>query len=277
MKGRLTLTEQKVIDNTSAPITITRLVDDLQQLGLEAGQTVLVHSSLSKLGWVCGGTQAVIMALMDVLGNDGTLMMPTHTAQNTDPSNWGAPPVPESWVQTIRDNRPAYDPTLTPPREMGAIPESFRKMSGVKRSNHPIGSFAAMGKQADFLLDKHDSLEQMFGDTSPIGKLYDCGGHVLLLGVTHSNNTSLHLAEHRADFPSKRMVKEGVAMMVEGQRQWVDFEMMALETDDFEEIGTAYHTQHGYPQGKVGLANALFMRQAPIVDFATQWMTQNRT
>lgn len=271
------MTEQKVIDNTPAPITITRLGDDLQQLGLESGQTVLVHSSLSKLGWVCGGTQAVIMALMDVLGDNGTLMMPTHTTQNTDPSNWGNPPVPESWVQTLRDNRPAYDPTLTPTREMGAISESFRKMAGVKRSNHPVGSFAAIGKHADFLLDNHDSLEQMFGDRSPIGKLYECGGHVLLLGVTHSNNTSLHLAEYRAEYSSKRMVKDGVAMMVDGQRQWVDFEMMALETDDFEAIGTAYQTKHGYSTGKVGLANALFMRQRPIVDFAVQWMTQNRT
>lgn len=271
------MTEQNIVERTPAPITINRLVDDLRILGLEAGQTVLVHSSLSKIGWVCGGVQAAIMALIDVLGHDGTLMMPTHTAQNTDPSNWGAPPVPESWWQTIRDNRPAYDPTLTPTREMGAIPEAFRKMSGVKRSNHPIGSFAAMGKHADFLLDNHDSLEQMFGDISPIGKLYELDGHILLLGVTHSNNTSLHLAEYRADFPSKHTIKEGVAMMVEGQRQWVDFDMLTLDDEDFEAIGTAYLTKYDYSTGKVGLADSLFMRQRLLVDFAVQWMNQNRT
>jgi len=271
------VTEQNVVDITPVPITIKRIVDDLHQLGLEAGQTVLVHSSMSKIGWVSGGAQAVIMALMEVLGDDGTLMMPTHTSQNTDPANWSAPPVPQSWWQVIRENRPAYDPSLTPTREMGVISETFRKMTGVKRSNHPIGSFAAIGKHADFLIENHDSLEQMFGDASPIGKLYDCDGHILLLGVSHSNNTSLHLAEYRANFPSKSNIKEGVAMLVDGQRQWVDFEMLSLETDDFDTIGSAYHAQHGYTSGKVGLADSLFMRQRPIVDFATKWMTTNRT
>lgn len=269
--------EQNVIEQTPAPVTIQGMIDHLHQLGLEAGQTVLAHSSMSKLGWVCGGTQAVIMALMDVLGDDGTLMMPTHSAQNTNPANWGNPPVPESWWQTIRENRPAFDPSLTPTRGMGAIPEAFRKMAGVKRSHHPIGSFAAIGKHADFLLANHDSLEQMFDDTSPIGKLYELDGHILLLGVSHSNNTSLHLAEYRADFPKKPLLKEGVAMLVDGKRQWVEFDMHDLDDEDFEEIGAAYYAQYGYPTGKVGLADALFMRQRPIVGFATKWMTQNRT
>ena len=271
------MTEKNIVDNTPDPITQARLVDDLKSIGLEAGHTVLVHSSLRKIGWVCGGVQAVIMALMDVLGDEGTLMMPTHTAQNTEPSNWGAPPVPEHWHPIIRENRPAYDPTLTPTREMGAIPEAFRKMAGVKRSDHPIGSFAAIGKHADFLLANHNSLEQMFDDTSPIGKLYELDGYILLLGVSHSNNTSLHLSEYRADFPSKSTVKEGVAMLVDGQRQWVDFDMHALETDDFEEIGTAYYNEQSYTTGKIGLADTLFIQQRPIVDFATQWMNKNRT
>ena len=276
-KGIIRVTEQNIVETTPVPVTIRSMVDDLHTIGMEAGQTVLVHSSMSKIGWVSGGTQAVIMALMEVLGADGTLMMPSHTSQNTDPANWGNPPVPESWWQIIRENRPAYDPTLTPTREMGVIAENFRKMTGVQRSQHPIGSFTAIGKHADFLLEKHDSLEEMFGDVSPIGKLYQCDGYVLLLGVSHSNNTSLHLAEYRADFPSKKTIKEGVAMLVDGQRQWLEFEMLSLETDDFEEIGSAYHAQHGYTMGKVGLADSLFIPQRPIVDFATEWMNTHRT
>lgn len=271
------MTEQNIVERTPAPITITSMVDDLQHLGLQTGQTVLVHSSMSKIGWVSGGAQAVIMALMTVLGQDGTLMMPTHTSQNTNPANWSAPPVPESWWQVIRENCPAFDPTLTPTREMGVIAETFRKMAGVKRSNHPIGSFAAIGNHTDFLLDHHDSLDQMFGDASPIGKLYELDGHILLLGVSHSNNTSLHLAEYRSEFPSKHTLNDGTAMLVDGQRQWVDFEMLSLETDDFDEIGSAYHTQHGYRTGKVGLADSMLMPQRPLVDFATEWMTANRS
>jgi len=244
--------EKNIIEQTTSPITVQQMIDDLGQLRLEAGQTVLVHSSMSKLGWVCGGTQAVIRALMDVLGDEGTLMMPTHSAQNTNPANWRRPPVPEAWWQTIRENRPAFDPSLTQTREMGAIPEAFRKMEGVKRSHHPVGSFAAIGKHADFLLANHDSLEQMFDDTSPLGKLYELDGHILLLGVSHSNNTSLHLAEYRAEFPKKPSIKEGVAMLVNGKRQWVEFDMHNLDDEDFEKIGTAYYTEHGTIRAQLG-------------------------
>ena len=271
------MSEQHVIDKTPSPITLNQLVKDLRDLGVANGQTVLVHSSLSQIGWVSGGAQTVIMALIEVLGEEGTLMMPTHSAQNTDPANWKAPPVPQSWWQIIRDSRPAYDPTLTPTHGMGAIPELFRTLPDVKRGLHPIGSFSAIGKQTDFLLDGEISLEQMFGDESPIGRLYELDGYVLLLGVGHSNNTSLHLAEYRADFPLKPPIKEGTAMMVDGQRQWVAFNMQAIDDEDFSEIGRAYHKQHEVAQGKVRLADSIFLRQRSLVDFAVEWMGQHRT
>lgn len=271
------MSELTTIEKTPYPITIQLLIDDLRDLGVSQGQTVLVHSSMSKIGWVVGGAQSVILALLDVLGKDGTLMMPTHCAQNTDPANWRNPPVPESWWQIIRENRPAYDPHITPTREMGAIPELFRTLPNVKRSQHPVGSFAAIGPHTDHLLDAHNSLEQMFGETSPIGKLYNLDGYVLLLGVGHGNNTSLHLAEYRADFAAKKTIPEGVAMRVDGQRQWVAFDMFALDDEDFEQLGTDYEAHHPITIGTVGNGRARLMKQRPIVDFAVDWMQTNRT
>ena len=93
-----------------APSTVTSLAADLSAAGLEAGAVVLVHSSLSQIGWVAGGPVAVVQALMQVLTPKGTLMMPTHTSDNSDPANWANPPVPESWWPIIRAEMPAFDP-----------------------------------------------------------------------------------------------------------------------------------------------------------------------
>jgi aminoglycoside 3-N-acetyltransferase len=103
------------------------------------------------------------------------------------------------------------------------------------------------------------------------------GGWVLLLGVSHDNNTSLHLAEYRADFPGKTTETQGAPMMVDGERRWVEFETFAVDSDDFNPIGTAFAKQTGLVnRGRVGYADALLMPQRPLIDFAVGWMEQNR-
>lgn len=274
-ESELELSEWDVIEQTKTPLTVDSLAEQFAACGLAAGQTVLVHSAMSKIGWIVGGPEAVIQALLRVLGPDGTLMMPTHTTQRTDPARWGNPPVPPEWVPIIRRNMPVFDPATTPTRQMGAIVEVFRRWPGAVRSNHPIGSFAALGPNADYLTAGH-SLEDMFGESSPLGKLYAVDGHVLLLGVGHGNNTSLHLAETRANWPGKRVIIEGTTVLVEGAPKWVYFEMLQMETDDFPAIGTAFEAAHHIPLGNVGNAEAHFFRQRPIVDFAVEWMERNR-
>ena len=140
--------EGQVVHKTETPVTVESLQADFEVLGIEKGMVLLVHSSLSAMGWVCGGPVAVIIALQEVLGETGTLVMPTHSTDLSEPSQWENPPVPESWWQTIRETMPAYDPDLTPTRSMGKIAETFRKQKGVFRSTHPQSSFCARGPQA---------------------------------------------------------------------------------------------------------------------------------
>src|SRR6202453_502022 len=92
-----------------APYTVRSLGSDLRALGLAAGDVVLVHSSARSLGFVACGTQAVVQALLDVLEPAGTLVVPTHTPDNTDPADWRNPPVPESWWPAIRIHAPGFD------------------------------------------------------------------------------------------------------------------------------------------------------------------------
>lgn len=269
--------EAAIIQRTTAPATQGSLVTDFKRLGIRPGMILLVHSSLSTLGWVCGGPVAVILALEEVLGTQGTLVMPAHSGENSDPAKWSNPPVPEPWVEIIKENMPAFDAHLTPTRGMGRIAETFRNQDGVLRSEHPQDSFCAFGKQAERITKDH-SVEAGLGEGSPLEKIYDLDGWILLLGVTHANNTSLHLAEYRSDFKGKKWVEDGCAMLVDGKRQWVNFTGLDLNSDDFAEIGEDYGNI--FPQrvhkAKVGQADAILLKQKPLVDYATKWMQENR-
>ncbi len=271
------MSEGSVIERTEGlPLTLTTLTHQLRRLGLQPGRTVLVHSSLSRMGWICGGPVTVIEALQNVVETSGTLMMPTHSSDLSEPSVWKNPPVPESWWKVIRKEMPPFRPEWTPTREMGAIPECFRRLPGVLRSPHPQYSFAAWGRRANDLVSAH-GLDFGLGEDSPLARLYDVDGDVLLLGVGHDRNTTLHLAEHRAEFPSKKSVQEGAPILVEGERVWLEFEDLDLSEEDFMSIGDAFESEaRSFKQGKIGEATARLFSAKEIVDFAVRWMEEHR-
>ena len=270
--------EGQVVGKTKTLATVESLQADFKALGIKKGMVLLVHSSLSAMGWVCGGPVAVIIALQKVLGETGTLVMPTHSTDLSDPSQWENPPVPESWWRTIRETMPAYDPDLTPTRSMGKIVETFRKQKGVLRSTHPQSSFCAIGPQASHIVSNH-SLAFGFGEHSPLARIYDLNGFVLLLGVGHSSNTSIHLAEYRADFPTKCVVQEGAPVSQAGSRTWTTFEDINVDDSDFDRLGADFLRSDDkklVQHGKVAIADCQLMPQRAIVDFAVDWFEKNR-
>jgi aminoglycoside 3-N-acetyltransferase len=259
------------------PFTVDTLLTDLRALDVQPGMSLLVHSSLSQIGWVAGGAQAVILALMEAVSPEGTLVMPTFTNHNSDPAHWQNPPVPEAWWPIIRAEMPAYDRTLSPTRMMGAIAETFRSGSGVIRSDHPVTSFAAWGRDASRFVGSHP-LEADVMEGSPIAALYEADGYVLLLGVGYGNCTSLHLSEARANYPGKAFVQHGAAMLIDGRREWVTFTIQEPDDDDFEALGAAYEqaAPGSVRIGKIGLAETRLVRQRPLVDFGIGWLTRHR-
>ena len=269
------MSEEEVLKRTSAPLTVFSLTEELQACGLAEGQTVLVHMAMSKLGWIIGAAEAVVLALLGAVGESGTIMMVTNSSNNTDPWEWQHPPIAEEWWQTVRDHTPAYNPLTTPSRGLGVVPELFRTWPGAIRSGHPAFSLAALGPNAEFLVSDH-ALNEDSGDRSPLGKLYELDGHVLLLGVDHWNNTSLHLAEFRADYPGKANLRTGSAMLVDGRRQWVTYETLDGDPDDFGQIGDAFDAAHNIQIQQINDARVRFFRQRLVVDFAVDWMEKHR-
>jgi aminoglycoside 3-N-acetyltransferase len=256
------------------PVTTRRIVDDLRDLGVERGDRLLVHASLRSLGWVAGREPAVVDALREAVGGAGLLAMPTHTPHYCSPTDWSRPPIPDHWVETFREAAPPFRPELSPTRGMGAIPECFRGYPDVRRSDHPSVSFAAWGDGAEAVVGDH-SLSFPLGEGSPLARLYDRDGDVLLLGTDHGTNTSVHLAEYRADVPTGTRTGEGPVLR-DGEREWVEFEDVETSTDDFPEVGAAFEREVGLAEGEVGLATAKLASQRDLVDFAVGWFERNR-
>jgi aminoglycoside 3-N-acetyltransferase len=268
------MSELDAISRAPTPFTAQGLVRQLDDLATPPGSVVLIHSSLSRLGWVVGGAQAVVDALLAWVGESGTVVMPTHGGMS-EPSLWRNPPVPETWWPVIREQSPAFDARLTPTRRMGAIVECFRTHPNAQRSRHPAASFAAVGPAAADMVGTH-ALDHSLGEASPLARIYDADGFVLLLGVGHANNTSLHLAEHRAACSGKRWVRQGGPLLVDGVRRWVEYDDLDYDSHDFTELGDDLNKAGLETVVQVGAGKARLMRQRAIVDFAQHWLEQHR-
>ena len=267
---------ENIIKNTNTPSSKNTLIDDFRNLGLQNNDSIIVHSSLSKIGYVIGGACTVISALMEIVSDNGNIVMPSHSGDLSDPSKWENPPVPQCWVQTIKDNMPAFDRSTTPTFRMGQIVEQFRTLKSVHRSYHPHHSFLAWGKDSESIVETH-SLEFSLGENSPLKKAYDMNFKVLLLGVSYGNNTSFHLSEYRCG-KCKTGTFEAPILKIENgceKREWAVFEDIMFNSDLFEQIGKDFEKEHKISTGKIGNSDSKLFNQRDCVDFATEWLQKN--
>jgi aminoglycoside 3-N-acetyltransferase len=237
--------------------TASSLVGDFASLGLRPDTIVMVHSSLSRLGWTQGGPATVIAALLEVLGPRGTLVMPAESPQLADPMS-----------------EAVFDP-LTTATTMGAIPEAFRSYPGTLRSNHPLGSVCANGQFAREITAEH-AIELYEGRGTPFEKLYDLDAWTLLLGVGFNRCTSLHYAESLT--PNRRTMTSGFPIVESGKRVWV--EKLSMATDNsthFPVVGKQFADCGHVRSGRVGQADALLFSTRALVDFAAGYFSEALT
>lgn len=251
--------------------TIETLKRDFSELGIANGDTIIVHASLSKLGWVNGGAEAVVRALLHVLGDSGTLVVPTHTANNSWPDDWKAPPVPVEWLEDIKETMPPFDVQTSRSRDMGVMAETVRTWPGALRSNHPRCSFAAIGAKAGEITRGHD-LADVMGDKTPLGALDRLGAKILLLGVGFEKCTAFHLAEHR--IPGYPKTREGSRIWnSDGRAEWVFCDTIKLDDgSSFAKIGQALEDEGRVTRGRIGAASSALLSLSEGVRYAQRWL-----
>ncbi|MFD1019359.1 aminoglycoside N(3)-acetyltransferase [Thalassobacillus hwangdonensis] len=263
------MSEPTVINSTDKPLTRESLARNLEAIGVEKGDMLLVHLSMKSLGWVVGGPVTVLHALMDVLTDEGTLVIQTHTPSISDPAEWENPPVPKEWHDTIRKEMPLFEPARTPSTYLGVIPELFRTWPGVFRSNHPTFSIGAWGKHAKRLTERHP-LHYGLNEESPLGVAYRSNAKVLLIGVGYDSNTSFHLSEHKAG--TNKQIKRGAPLLIDGTKEWMTYDDIELDEEQFVQIGEDYERNHPITRSNVGQADSRLFPMKEAVDFATSWL-----
>lgn len=267
------MSETEIVHNSKQAYTKEMLMNDLKKLGLRKDDNVLIHSALSKLGWVIGGERTVLSAILETVGTKGTIVMPCFSGDNCDPINWQHPAVPKEWIESIKENMPAFDTALSSTRLMGKIVDLFRHYQGVKRSYHPQVSFCALGSLADELLSHHQ-LTPGFGEHSPLQRMYNMNFKVLLLGIGYENCTCMHLGEVWLD--EKQWVETGSRIIIDGKDIWQEYKEIDYDDSDFEIIGKAYEKENIVNIGVVGQGIARIVDMQSVSDFAYQWMKLNR-
>src|SRR5690625_889179 len=261
----------KSMDKNNDIQTITSLKSDLKRIGIKEEMTLIVHSSLNSIGWVSGGALTLIQAIQETITNQGTLIMPSHSTDLSDPKDWINPKANKNLWEIIRKDMPAFDPQITPTYGLGVVPELFRTLPNVKRSNHPAYSFSAWGKEKDYILNNH-SLNNGLGEESPLARIYDLNGYVLLLGTDYDSNTSMHLSEHRVGVFPRTTEKSPV--IYKNKKRWVTYNEIEYDETNFIQIGSAFEKKQKVNTGMIGKAPSKLMNQKKLIDFTTENILQ---
>jgi len=224
------------------------IVQALIKIGLEAGDAVMLHSSLSSMGHVEGGALAVVEAFLEVLGPEGTFMVPTFTHSGTK----------------------YFDP-LESPSKNGAITEAARKYPGAVRSLHPTHAVTVIGANAEKLVQ--DDLERgPLGKDCALDRLSAQGGYVFLLGVGHEANSGIHVGEDYAGDPDryKHWSTEHPKRVILNHPEKGEIEILITSmmgsTAAFEKMEEELRARGLIVDGMIGMAQCQLMKAQAVVD-----------
>lgn len=255
-----------------SPHTPDVLRAGLAELGIAAGQTVMLHASAKAVGAVMGGPNTIVQVLLDVLTPDGTLMM--YVGWNDIPDFLHELDAEEA--EYYRRHHPPFDPaTARAVRDHGVLAECVRTWPGATRSLNAEASMVAIGARAEWLTRDHPQ-DFGYGAGSPLAKLIDARGKVLMLGAPLDTVTLLHHAENRARLRHKTRVRYEIPVLRDGQVAWTaveDFDTGdPLDDYTLEQIARAFLDAGGGRSGTVGHAQSYLFEAFDLNAFAIAWL-----
>jgi aminoglycoside N3'-acetyltransferase len=227
------------------------LAEQLRGLGVEPGGVVVVHTAFSNVAPVEGGPRGLIDALQTALGPTGTLVMPSMSD----------------------DDDHAFEATATPCLGMGVVADTFWRMPGVLRSDSPH-AFAAIGPRAAEITAAHP-LDVPHGLDSPVGRVYEHDGQVLLLGVGHDADTTVHLAESLAGV--RYRISKYLTVLDDGRPTRVEYDEIDHCCQRFELLDGWLEGARAQRRGPVGNAEARLARSRDVVQHALARLSENET
>lgn len=238
-------------------LTQSQITDGLRDLGLQPGANVLIHSAMRTLGHVEGGANAVVDALLDAIGERGTLVAPTFTFIH----------------------EPEEDPIIDPAAdksEMGAITEAARLHPNALRSIAYRHSFAAIGRRATVITDV-DPKYSIFDVRSSFGVMLALNAKVLLLGVNYSNSTSHHFAEWLCEVPYRHTIDMNVKLRQSDgtivEQPMIDYQPFGYggsQHTDFNRLGQIQENRGTVSIGAIGNSVVRLFSQRDLVDIAQE-------
>jgi aminoglycoside 3-N-acetyltransferase len=268
---------------STRPVTQSDLVADLRQLGVRPGGVLMAHTRMSAIGWVVGGAQTVVTALLEALGPAGTLLVYVGWNDNTG----GLTRWPPEWQAAYRAECPPFDPEFSEAdRQMGRVAERIRTWPGAKVSGSHFRRMAAIGPAAGWLT-QNQPWHHGFGPGSPLARLTEAGGQVLLLGAPLDRLTILHHAESLVDSPQKRMARHVIPVRDGSGVVWREvrdhdtstaigafpYERAVGDQDPFAVIGQLALDAGCGVSGRAGKADSHLFPAAPLVRFGVEWLS----
>ncbi len=232
-------------------ITRNELTGQLLALGVKPGGVLLAHTAFSKVSPVEGGPRGLIEALLAAVGLHGTLAMPSMSDD---------------------DDHPFY-PRNTDCRGMGIVADTFWRLPGVLRSDSPH-AFAAIGPRAAEITAPHP-VDVPHGLDSPVGRIYELDGQVLLLGVGHDANTTIHLAENLAGVRYRR--PKYATILIGRQPTRYDYREIDHCCQNFNLMDQWLDAERRQRRGIVGHAEARLARSRDIVEVALARLREDET
>jgi len=262
---------KEMLKDGKLPLSKDMLVEEFKLLGLKKRDKVMVHSSLSSFGYVIDGARAIIDAIIEVVGEEGLVLMPGHSSWNSDPLGWTNPPMPEEWIEHISNSILPYDPKKSAIDFVGAVPIAFSKYESVIRTDHPTVSFLIYGNYEGW---EYQPLNYPLGTESQLMKLFEQGGKVLMLGTDYSNVTALHLSEYLSEKIKEE--EDRSKIIIDGNPEWVSIVEKEAQCEFFNLIGDIYEEDSVYGERIIGYSKCKLVDVKELVTIGKVFFDHNK-